>query len=104
MLSIRSKILAPLAGLAVLAALHGVAIADDYTCRSLAGEMPADPPVEIGFTLDHSDGAPVISRADFQIEGDLGYSTEAIEPTSLATITGLKVADDVIEFRLHYSG
>jgi hypothetical protein len=104
MLSPRSKFLAPLAGLAALAAMPGAAVAEDYACRSVAGEMPGDPPVEIGFTLDYTDSGHAISRASFQIEGDLGYSTEATEPTSLATVTGLKVADHVIAFRLHYTG
>ena len=87
-----------------LAATAGAATASDYSCHSVASDEKAAPPVEVSFTLSHSSNAYAVMKAAFQIEDDIGYSTVAIEPTSLATVTGVVVENDVIEFSLHYTG
>lgn len=86
---------AVIAGVALLAAT-GAASAESFTCRSLSG----DPPVLLDFGV--ADRA--ISSASFQIEDDMGYSTTADEPTSLATISGAEIggAGDVA-FKFHYA-
>lgn len=78
----------------------GAASAESYACHSLSGE----PPATLDFTIRHSSGAWAVMSAKFQIEGDLGYSTTAAEPTSLATVTGVEIgsAEDVA-FRLRYT-
>jgi hypothetical protein len=85
---------------AALLAFTGTASAETFACRSVSGE----PPVNLDFALRYSsDGFTVISAA-FQIEGDIGYSTTATEPTSLATIAHapISAAEDVA-FRFHYT-
>lgn len=77
------------------------ALANDYACRALEGEFEGDPGVEITFTLDYSGDEVAVTKAAFQIEGDIGYSTTTTEPTALATITGL-IVDHYIEFSFHY--
>jgi hypothetical protein len=89
---------------AALAATASAATASDYSCHSVASDEKAAPPVEVSFTLGHSSNAYAVMKAAFQIEGDIGYSTEATEQTSLATVTGVVVENDVIEFSLHYTG
>jgi hypothetical protein len=94
------KVLTAAAALAVPA---GAALADDYACHSVASDEEQAPPVQISFTLVYSSHAYAVTKAAFQIEGDIGYSTTATEPTSLATVTGVVVENDFIEFSLHYS-
>jgi hypothetical protein len=89
---------------AALAATASAATASDYSCHSVAGDEEGAPPAEVSFTLTYSSNAYAVIKAAFQIEGDIGYSTVATEPTSLATVTGVVVDDDVIEFSLHYTG
>lgn len=81
-----------------LLALPGSALADEYACRSLGEE----PPVTMDFSLRYSSGAYAVMSAGFQIEGDIGYSTSASEPTSLATVTGMEASQDQVRFSLHY--
>ena len=87
-----------------LAASAGAVTAADYSCHSVTSDEKGAPPVEVSFTLTHSSGAYAVMKAAFQIENDIGYSTTATEPTSLATVTGVAVENDVIGFRLHYTG
>jgi hypothetical protein len=75
------------------------ALADEYACKSLAG----DPPVTLDFSLRYSSGAYAVMSAAFQIEGDIGYSTTATEPTDLATVTGVEISADEVRFKLHYA-
>jgi hypothetical protein len=81
-----------------LAASVGAALAETYSCRSLDGETP----VTLDFTTSYSNGAYAVDSAAFQIEDDLGYSTTAIEPTSLATLTGADVSSESLRFSFHY--
>lgn len=78
----------------------GTASAERYACHSLAGE----PSASLDFTIRHSSGAWAVMSAAFQIEGDIGYSTDATEPTSLAMVNDVEIgsAEDVA-FKLHYT-
>jgi hypothetical protein len=84
---------------AALLASATTASAEAYDCRSLSGE----PPATLSFTTRHSSGAYAVMAAEFQIEDDLGYSTTAAEPTSLATISGVEIDSENVMFRFHYS-
>ncbi len=85
---------------AALLAGAGAASAETYACRSVSGE----PPATLDFSIRHSSGAWAVMSAAFQIEDDIGYSTTAAEPTSLATVTGVEIgsAEDVA-FKFHYT-
>ena len=76
-----------------------VAAADEYSCRSLGGEDK----VTFDFTTRYASGAHAVLGASFQIEGDIGYSTTATEPTSLATVTGVEGDGERIRFSMHYT-
>jgi len=79
--------------------LPGSAIADEYACRSLEGESP----VTLDFALRSASDAYSVTSAAFQIEGDIGYSTVASEPTALATVTGVEATSEDVRFSLHYT-
>jgi hypothetical protein len=89
----------PLIAAAALAASATTASAESYDCRSLSGE----PPVTLSFTTRHADGGYAVIAAEFQIEDDIGYSTTATEPTSLATVSGVEIASETVAFRFHYT-
>jgi hypothetical protein len=78
----------------------GTAAAETYTCRSLD---ETDFPVTARFDLRYSSGAYAIMRAEFQIEGDIGYSTAATHPLDLATVTGVEVDEGSIQFSLQHT-
>jgi len=84
---------------AVSCLMTAMATADEYSCRSIGGEGA----VTMDFALRYSGGAYDVVSAGFQIEGDIGYSTSATEPTSLATITGIEGDDEHVRFSLHYT-
>lgn len=79
--------------------MTAMAAADEYSCRSVGGEGA----VAMDFSLRYSGGAYAVTGAGFQIEGDIGYSTSATEPTSLATVTGVEADGDHVRFSLHYT-
>ena len=76
----------------LLAGCGAAAAADTYTCTSLDG----DPPVTLEFTLGYSTHAYAVLSARFQIEGDIGYATDAADPRDLATVTGVSIAQGEI--------
>ncbi|OEO29320.1 hypothetical protein VW23_002180 [Devosia insulae DS-56] len=80
--------------IAALALSAGTALADDYTCRSIAGGLT------LGFTLTQGDAGYAVTDAALKIGDDPGYSTSATEPASLATITGLDM-DNKVLFNFH---
>ena len=82
----------------VLAASTTVARSESYDCRSLSGE----PTATLSFTTRYSSGDYAVMAAEFQIEDDIGYSTTATEPTSLATLSGVEIDSGNVEFRFHY--
>ena len=84
---------------AVYCLMTAMAAADEYSCRSIGGEGA----VTVEFSFRISSGAYAVASAGFQIEGDIGYSTSATEPTSLATVTGVEGDDEHFRFSLHYT-
>lgn len=85
---------APMAALLACAWCGGALAADRYACESLEG----DPPATADFTLNYSSGAYAILVAAFQIEDDIGYSTEAADIRDRALVSGVDVsagAEDV---------
>jgi hypothetical protein len=84
----------------LLLPVSGSALADAYSCRSLAG----DPPVTLDFDLRYSSGTYAVTRAAFQIEDEIGYSTTAEHPQDRATVTGLEAGAEEVRFSLHYAG
>lgn len=84
---------------ALLCLATSMAVADEYSCRSFGGEDK----VTLDFSIGHSGGAYAVLGAGFQIEGDIGYSTTATEPTSLATTSGVAVTPEEVRFSLHYT-
>jgi hypothetical protein len=85
---------------AVLLASASAASAETYACHSVSGE----PPVTLDFRIRHSSGAWAVMSAAFQIEDDIGYSTDATEPTSLATVTKVEITSAAdVAFKLHYT-
>lgn len=85
---------------AAVALSAGTAAAETYTCRTL---NETDFPVTASFDLRYSSGAYAIMRAEFQIEGDIGYSTMATHPLDLATVTGVEADENSIAFSLHHT-
>jgi hypothetical protein len=83
---------------AVLAASVSGAAADSYACHSLN-----DPkfPVTANFVLSCADDPCAVTSANLQIEGDMGYSTTATEPSALVTVTGFDADSEHIKFDFH---
>jgi hypothetical protein len=89
----------------ILAGLCGATSAAEYDCRSVAGETPAylELPVHLTVQTTYSSEAGVAISAGFQIEGDIGYSTTATEPDSLATVTRVVTDGNQLRFSMHYA-
>ncbi len=85
---------------AAVALSAGTAAAETYTCRTL---NETDFPVTASFDLRYSSGAYAVMSAEFQIEGDIGYSTTATHPLDLATVTGVAVDEGSIKFSLQHT-
>jgi hypothetical protein len=74
----------------------GAAAAEEYRCHSVAGE----PAVTFEATTRHSSGAWAVMSAKFQIEGDIGYSTDAEDPRDQAAVNHVDIDDDEVAFDL----
>lgn len=92
------RVLGVAAVLSCLAAMP--VVADDYACRAIG----RDEAVTLNFSLRYSSGAYAVMGAAFQIEGDIGYATDAAEPTAVATIAGVEATQDRVRFRLRHKG
>lgn len=91
----RSQLL--IAAGALAASVTGAA-ADSYACRSL---NETDFPATANFEIRHSSNAYAVISAGLQIEGDIGYSTTATEPSDLVTVDGVDIDSGHIKFDLH---
>lgn len=83
---------------ALLMALCGASSAEEFDCDSVVGE----PPVSLDIATRFADGEQKVVRAAFQIEGDIGYATDATEPTSLATVADALVTSETLRLNFHY--
>jgi hypothetical protein len=86
-----------LIAIAAVTASASAASADVYNCRSVNEPKY---PVTANFELKCDDPC-FVTRADLQIEDDIGYSTTATHPSALVTITDLEVDSGRIEFNFH---
>jgi hypothetical protein len=84
------------AAVPLVSTLATPAAAETYRCSSLAGE----PAVTFEATTRHSSGAWAVISAGFQIEGDIGYATDADDPRDRAAVNHVEIDDDEVAFDL----